>query len=426
MLSECDAIALLKMAGAWASRRKSMLRHMASGFLITGRLTRFDVEPHCLKTCLLLVAFVTACASSPGQAQAPRSPTPASAKGVVEVQTIAKGLEHPWGLVFLPDKRMLVTERPGRLRIVSADGKISEPLTGVPQVYASGQGGLLGVALSPTFDKDRLVYLSFAEAGEGGAGTAVARGRLGERSLDNTQVIWRQQPKVGGSNHWGSRIVFRPDGTLFVTTGERFNHSDSAQELSTTLGKVVRINPDGSAPRDNPFVNRAGARPEIWSYGHRNLQGAALHPETGQLWTVEHGARGGDELNHPEAGKNYGWPVISYGTHYTYLKIGEGTAKPGMEQPVYYWDPVIAPSGMIIYTGDLFAGWKNNFLIGSLTPGGLVRLVMKDGKVAQEERYLGELRERIRDVRQAPDGSLYLLTDSRSGQILRVRPVAKR
>ena len=239
-------------------------------------------------------------------------------------------------------------------------------------------------------------------------------------------MIWRQQPKVGGSNHWGSRIVFHADGTLFVTLGERFNHSERAQDLSATLGKVVRINPDGSAPRDNPFVNRDGARPEIWSYGHRNVQAAALHPETGQLWTVEHGARGGDELNHPEAGKNYGWPVISYGTHYTFLKIGEGTIKPGMEQPVYYWDPVIAPSGMAVYTGDLFAGWKNNFLIGSLTPGGLVRLVMKDGKVAQEERYLGDLRERIRDVRQAPDGSVYILTDSRDGQILRVTPAANR
>jgi glucose/arabinose dehydrogenase len=374
---------------------------------------------------LLLAACVIAGAPLV-QAQAPRSPTPAPVKGVVGVQTIVKGLEHPWSLAFLPDKRMLVTERPGRLRVVGADGRVSEALAGVPQVYASGQSGLLEVALSPAFDKDRLVYLSFAESGEGGAGTAVARGRLGERGLENTQVMWRQQPKVGGSNHWGSRIVFRPDGTLFVTLGERFNYSERAQDLSTTLGKVVRINSDGSAPRDNPFVNRAGARPEIWSYGHRNVQAAALHPETGQLWTVEHGARGGDELNHPEAGKNYGWPVISYGTHYSFLKIGEGTAKLGMEQPVYYWDPVIAPSGMVIYTGDLFAGWKSNFIVGSLTPGLLVRLVMKEGKVAHEERYLGDLRERIRDVRQASDGSLYLLTDARNGQILRITPAAKR
>ncbi len=398
----------------------------------TTRVTRLKSKPYCsslIADCLrlsLLVVWLTGCAPGPVQGQAPRSPAPESVTGVVQVQTIAKGLDHPWGLEFLPDKRMLVTERPGRLRIVETDGRLSEPLGGVPQVYASGQGGLLDIALSPTFDRDRLVYLSFAEAGEGGAGTAVARGRLGSRGLENTQVIWRQQPKVGGSNHWGSRIVFRPDGTLFVTLGERFNHSERAQDLSATLGKVVRINPDGSAPRDNPFVNRDGARPEIWSYGHRNVQAAALDPETGQLWTVEHGARGGDELNHPEAGKNYGWPVISYGTHYTLLKIGEGTAKPGMEQPVYYWDPVIAPSGMTIYTGDLFAGWKNNFLVGSLTPGGLVRLVIKDGKVAQEERYLGDLRERIRDVRQAPDGSLYLLTDSGDGQILRITPPAKR
>ena len=375
---------------------------------------------------LMIIACAIAAALSPVEAQAPRSPTPASVQGVVDVQTMVKGLEHPWSLAFLPDKRMLVTERPGRLRVVGADGRVSEPLAGVPQVYASGQGGLLDVVLSPTFDKDRLVYLSFAEPGEGGASTAVARSRLGKRGLENTQVIWRQQPKVSGSNHWGSRIVFRPDGTLFVTLGERFNYSEKAQDLSATLGKVVRINPDGSAPRDNPFVDRAGARPEIWSYGHRNVQAAALHPETGQLWTVEHGARGGDELNHPQAGKNYGWPVISYGTHYSFLKIGEGTAKEGMEQPVYYWDPVIAPSGMVFYTGDLFAGWKSNILVGSLTPGGLVRLVMKDGKVAQEERYLGDLRERIRDVRQASDGSLYLLTDAGNGKILRVIPATNR
>jgi aldose sugar dehydrogenase len=373
----------------------------------------------------MLVACLMVGAPLLVQAQAPRSPTPASVKEALGVQPIAKGLEHPWSLAFLPDKRMLVTERPGRLRLVERDGRLSEPLTGVPRVYASGQGGLLDVALSPAFDKDRLVYLSFAEPGEDGAGTAVARGRLGEGALENMQVIWRQQPKVSGSNHWGSRIVFRPDGTLFVTLGERFSYSGKAQDLSETLGKIVRINPDGSMPRDNPFVGRAGARPEIWSYGHRNVQAAALHPESGQLWTVEHGARGGDELNHPEAGKNYGWPVISYGVHYSFRKIGEGTAKEGMEQPVYYWDPVIAPSGMVFYTGDLLAGWKSNILVGSLTPGLLVRLIMKDGKVAQEERYLGDLGERIRDVRQASDGSLYLLTDARNGQILRITPRAR-
>ena len=402
--------------------RKEKPSRIKSVIVSVSGLTAFCRKP----AYLVLVAGLMGCAPAPVQGQAPRSPTPASVKGALDIETIAKGLEHPWGLAFLPDKRMLVTERPGRLRIVEPNGRISEPLAGVPTVYASGQGGLLDVALSPTFAEDRLVYLSFAEPGEGGAGTAVARGRLGERGLEATEVIWRQQPKVSGSNHWGSRIVFRPDGTLFVTLGERFNYSEQAQDLSTTIGKIVRINPDGSPPRDNPFVSRAGAQPEIWSYGHRNVQAAALHPETGQLWTAEHGARGGDELNHPESGKNYGWPVISYGTHYSLLKIGEGTQKKGMEQPVYYWDPVIAPSGMVIYTGDMFSDWKNNILIGSLNPGLLVRLVMKNDQVAQEERYLGNLQERIRNVRQASDGSLYLLTDARDGRILRVTPAGKR
>ena len=397
------------------SQKKAAILSIIRCAVAAGRKLRYVALITCLIT---LRPFLV-------QAQAPRSPTPAPVNGAFNVETVAKGLEHPWSLAFLPDGRMLVTERPGRLRL-AADGKLSEPLVGVPRVYASGQGGLLDVALSPAFDKDRLVYLSFAEPGEGGAGTAVARGRFGDGGLENVQVIWRQQPKVSGPNHFGSRIVFHPDGSLFVTLGERFNYSDSAQDLSTTIGKIVRINPDGSPPRDNPFVGRAGARPEIWSIGHRNVQAAALEPATGQLWTVEHGARGGDELNRPEAGKNYGWPVISYGVHYSFRKIGEGTAKQGMEQPVYYWDPVIAPSGMIFYTGDLFAGWKNNILIGSLTPGLLVRLVMKDGKVAQEERYLGNLRERIRDVCQASDGSLYLVTDARNGHIVRITLAANR
>jgi glucose/arabinose dehydrogenase len=397
------------------SQKKTAILSIIRCAVGAGRKLRYGA----LITCLITLRPFSA------QAQSPRSPTPAPVNGAFNVETVAKGLEHPWSLAFLPDGRMLVTERPGRLRL-AADGKLSEPLLGVPRVYASGQGGLLDIALSPAFDKDRLVYLSFAEPGEGGAGTAVARGRLGDGGLENVQVIWRQQPKVSGPNHFGSRIVFRPDGSLFVTLGERFNYSDSAQDLSTTIGKIVRINPDGSPPRDNPFVGRAGARPEIWSIGHRNVQAAALEPATGQLWTAEHGARGGDELNRPEAGKNYGWPVISYGVHYSFRKIGEGTAKQGMEQPVYYWDPVIAPSGMVFYTGDLFAGWKNNILIGSLTPGLLVRLVMKDGKVAQEERYLGNLRERIRDVCQASDGSLYLVTDARNGHIVRITPAANR
>jgi glucose/arabinose dehydrogenase len=318
---------------------------------------------------------------------------------------------------------MLVTERPGRLRVVDRDGRVSEPVGGVPQVVARGQGGLLDVALDPRFAENRLVYLSYAEPGPAGtAGTAVARGRLGDGSLQDVQVIYQQQPKVQGPNHFGSRLIFARDGTLFITQGDRFTHRDGAQDLSVGFGKIVRINPDGSVPSDNPFVGRAGARPEIWSYGHRNVQAAALHPVTGQLWTVEHGARGGDELNHPEAGKNYGWPVITYGVDYSGAKIGEGTAKPGLEQPVYFWDPVIAPSGMTFYTGDAFPDWKGSVLIGSLRPGLLVRLTVAEDRVTREDRYLGDLGARIRDVRQGPDGLLYLLTDSQNGRILRVSP----
>jgi glucose/arabinose dehydrogenase len=359
---------------------------------------------------------------------APRSPTPAWQKLPARVVDVARGLEHPWGLAFVPDGRLLVTERPGRLRIVAAGGALSAPLSGVPAVYARGQGGLLDVALSPTFAQDRLVYLSFSEPGSGGAGTAVARGRLGARGLEDTQVIWRQQPKVEGPNHWGSRLVFRPDGTLFVTLGERFGYRDRAQDLSVTLGKVVRINPDGSIPRDNPFAassgGPAGALPEIWSYGHRNVQAATLDAE-GRLWTVEHGAMGGDELNHPEPGKNYGWPIITYGLDYSGAKIGIGTSKPGMEQPVYYWDPVIAPSGAVFYTGSAFPEWRGDLLVGSLRPGGLVRLRLQNGRVTLEERYLHEPGERIRDVRQGPDGGLYLLTDENRGRILRLEPAGR-
>jgi glucose/arabinose dehydrogenase len=347
--------------------------------------------------------------------------------GAVHVQTLAQGLEHPWALAFLLDGRLLVTERPGRLRSVDLDGRVSEPLAGVPPVLARGQGGLLDIVLDPAFADNRLVYLAYAEPGEGNtAGTAMARGRLGEGRLEDVHVIYRQQPKVRGANHFGSRLVFTGDGSLFVTQGDRFNYRDAAQDLTSGLGKIVRIMPDGSVPRDNPFVGRAGVRPEIWSYGHRNIQSAALHPQTGQLWTVEHGARGGDELNRPEAGKNYGWPVITYGIDYSGAQIGEGAVKPGMEQPVYYWDPVIAPSGMTFYTGEAFPGWQGSLLIGSLRPGLLVRLILEDGRVAREERYLGELGERIRDVRQGPDGLLYLLTDSRQGRLLRVMPAAPR
>jgi glucose/arabinose dehydrogenase len=296
----------------------------------------------------------------------------------------------------------------------------------VPPVAARGQGGLLDVALDPRFGETRLVYLSYAEPGDGGsAGTAVTRGRLEADRLTGVRVIYQQQPKVQGGNHFGSRLVWARDGTLFVTQGDRFAYRDKAQDLSAGLGKIVRIHADGGIPQDNPFVGRPGARPEIWSFGHRNVQAAALHPQTGQLWTVEHGARGGDELNHPEAGKNYGWPVITYGVDYSGAKIGEGTAKPGMEQPVYYWDPVIAPSGMTFYTGDAYPGWKGSAFVGSLRPGLLVRLALENGRVTREERYLGDLGARIRDVRQGPDGLLYLLTDADDGRLLRLDPATR-
>jgi len=361
------------------------------------------------------------------QGQAPRSPTPSPVAGAVRVETLARGLEHPWALAFLPDGRLLVTERPGQLRTVERGGRVSTPLAGVPAVQARGQGGLLDVALSPRFADDRVIYVSYAEPGErGDAGTAVARGRLGEGGLEEVQVIYRQRPKVAGSNHFGSRLVFARDGTLFVTQGDRFAHRDGAQDLSVGFGKIMRIRPDGTVPADNPFLGRAGVQPEIWSYGHRNVQGAALHPGTGQLWTVEHGARGGDEVNRPEAGKNYGWPVITYGVDYSGAKIGEGTAKAGMEQPLYYWDPVIAPSGMVFYTGEAFPDWKGSLLIGSLRPGLLVRLRLEAGRIVYEERHLADLGERIRDVRQGPDGLLYLLTDKSDGRILRLSPTAPR
>jgi glucose/arabinose dehydrogenase len=371
------------------------------------------------RTILITVALTLAHHAT---ADAPSSPQPASQPDVFEVTPVATGIRHGWGFVFLPDNRILLTERDGNMRIVGNDGKLSAPLQGVPAVAARGQGGLLDVTLSPDFAKDRLVYFSFSEPGDGGAGTAVARAELADSSLKNVQVIWRQQPKVDGPNHFGSRIVFRGDGTLFITLGDRFSHREKVQDLSTTIGKVVRINADGSVPRDNPFVDRAGARPEIWSYGHRSVQAAALHPQTRELWTIEHGARGGDELNNPRAGRNYGWPVITYGVDYSGVKIGEGTAKPGMEQPVYYWDPVIAPSGALFYTGQAFSQWQGDLFVGSMVPGGLVRLDLENDRVREETRYLGELRERFRDIQQGSDGLLYVLTDAPRGRLLKLAP----
>ena len=373
---------------------------------------------------LVVVASALSCRPAPAQGPSQESPQPRPTEGVVRAETVARGLVHPWALAFMPDGRLLVTERPGRLRIVSMDGRLSAPIAGVPAVYAQGQGGLLDVAIDPEFASNQLVYLSYAEPDESGrAGTSVARGRLAGDRLENVQVIYRQQPKLAGGGHYGSRLVFARDGRLFVTQGDRMNWRERAQDLSMGMGKVMRIERDGRIPADNPFVNRAGALPEIWSYGHRNVQAGALDPATGRLWTVEHGARGGDELNHPEAGKNYGWPVITYGRDYSGRSIGEGVQKEGMEQPVYYWDPVIAPSGMTFYTGDAIPGWKGSILIGGMASQVLVRLELRDGRVSKEERYLGELGERIRDVQQGPDGFVYVVTDAEDGRVLRVRPV---
>jgi glucose/arabinose dehydrogenase len=337
---------------------------------------------------------------------------------------VSDELENPWGLAFLPDGRLLVTERPGRLRIVATDGALSEPLANVPEVYHRGQGGLLDVALDPDFANNSTIYISYAEPGEDGAGTAVSRARLSEEGLSDLAVIFRQQPKAGSSRHFGSRIVVARDGTLFVTLGDR-GLGDPAQDLQSHIGKVVRINRDGSVPPDNPFVGRADALPEIWSYGHRNVQGATLDPATGQLWTVEHGAQGGDEINRPEPGKNYGWPVITYGVDYSGASIGEGTAKPGMEQPIHYWDPSIAPSGMTFYTGDAFPDWRGDLFVGSLKFGYLARLDVEGGKVVREEKLLEDLDQRVRAVRQGPDGNLYLLTDEDESAVLKLAPASK-
>jgi aldose sugar dehydrogenase len=362
--------------------------------------------------------------AAPVHADITKAPAPQS-RSAVKAETFAKGLAHPWGLQFLPDGRLLVTERPGRMRLVARDGRLSAPIAGVPKVFASGQGGLLDVALSPDFATSGHVYVSYAEPRDGSKnGTALARAKLVTEAdggrLDDVKVIFRQEPSYASPNHFGSRIVFTRDGSLFLTLGDRYYARDEAQNPANHLGKLVRLTPDGAPYAGNP--RREGWRPEIWSIGHRNVQGAALHPGTGKLWTIEHGARGGDEINVPEAGKNYGWPVITYGRDYSFLKIGEGTAKPGLEQPIYYWDPSIAPSGAAFYTADLIPAWKGNLFVGALAGQALHRLVLDGEKIIAEEKLLGDLGHRIRDVRQGPDGVLWLLTDDTDGRVLRVVP----
>lgn len=346
-----------------------------------------------------------------------------SEKGVLRVHTVAEGLEHPWALAFLPEGRMLVTERPGRMRIIAADGVLSAPLSGVPAVRAQGQGGLMDVAVSPQFDEDGLIYWSYSEPGDGGTqGTALARGRLVEAGIEDVEVIFRQTPKLSRHHHFGSRIVFADDGTVFLSLGDRGDRN-LAQNLDSHVGTVVRIGRDGSVPADNPFVGRADALPEIWSYGHRNQQGAALHPQTRVLWTHEHGPRGGDELNVPEAGRNYGWPVITFGREYHGPSIGP-SAKEGLEQPIHQWTPSIAPSGMAFYSHARYPAWQGNLFVGALAFQLVARLELDGTRVVHEERILNELGERIRDVRVGPDGFLYLVTDNARGRVLRVELVA--
>lgn len=354
-----------------------------------------------------------------------------SGAGSLRVVTVANGLVHPWGLAFLPDGSMLVTERPGRLRHVTA-GTVGGPISGVPAVDARGQGGLLDVALDPGFASNRLIYLSYAEPGSGPEsglnGTAVARAELSadQSRLDHLIVIFRQHPKRNSTGHFGSRLVFARDKTLFITLGERFNFRDEAQNPANDLGKVVRIRTDGSIPEDNPFVGRAGYAPELWSLGHRNPQGATLHPDTGELWTTEHGPQGGDELNVTRAGLNYGWPRISYGCEYgspigNCTPVGGASAAPGLEQPVTYWVPVsIAPSGLTFYTGERYPEWKGQLFLGALEGKALWRIQLSGTNVVGREALLTDLGERIRDVRQGPDGWLYLLTDNEKGRLLRL------
>ena len=343
---------------------------------------------------------------------------------------VARGLTHPWALAFLPDGRMLVTERVGRMVIVGPDGRTSDPLNGLLPVDFTGQCGLLDVAVDPKFTDNRLVYWTYAEPGEGGNGVAVARGRLEGNRLEGVQVIFRQLPKVRSSLHCGSRLAFARDGRLFVGLGDRFSRKDDAQVADNHLGKLVRLETDGKVPADNPFVGSvsvggaggAGARPEVYSLGHRNIQGLAVHPGTGELWQTEHGPQGGDELNVIEPGRNYGWPVVTYGRNYgTGTRIGEEGPKAGFEQPLRHWVPVsIAPSGMAFLTSDRYPGWNGSLFIGMLRGQGLVRLVLDGRRVVSEERLLTTLGARIRDVRQGPDGFLYVVTDGTEGRVLRL------
>ncbi len=357
---------------------------------------------------------------------------PAEASGMtLALETVVGNLEHPWGLALLPDGAMLVTERPGRLRVITADGQLqSAPVKGVPKVHAVQQGGLLDVAIAPDFSESRLVYWTYAEPLGGGMSvTAAARGRLTDdmRELTDVQRIFQQTPPSPSPAHYGSRIDFDAQGRVIITTGEHFTDSERllAQDLTTTYGKVIRINPDGTPVDENAIAQQSNARPEIYTYGHRNIQGLDIDPATGEIWTVEHGPQGGDELNRLTAGANYGWPVISYGENYGGSPVGSGKPRQtGMEEPVYYWDPVIAPGDMVFYQGAAFADWQGDLLVTSLNPGGLVRLNLQEGQVIGEEWVITD-QGRIRDVDTDASGALLLLTDDPDGAVLRVTPASQ-
>ena len=369
---------------------------------------------------LAVAGSLLGCGGVPAAKDVPADPI-SSEQATFRVVPVVEGLEHPWAVAFLPDDRLLITERPGRLRLVE-DGVLDPaPVAGVPDVYARGQGGLLDVVPHPDFETNGLIYLSYAAELDGGAHTRVVRARLEDGALVDLEEVFQARPPAGGSRHFGSRLAFDPEGFLFITIGER-GERELAQELSSHHGTVVRLEDDGTIPNDNPFVGDDGARPEIFSYGHRNAQGLAIHPATGEPWLHEHGARGGDEINIARAGVNYGWPVITYGIDYSGAPIGEGTAKPGLAQPLYYWVPSIAPSGMAFYTGDAFPEWQGDLFVGALAGALLARLELDDGEVIAEERLLETRLGRIRDVRTGPDGFLYLLTDEDPGALYRLEP----
>ena len=390
-------------------------------------------SPHAYAALTLAACFGLAACKPAQDAAAPAS-TPAAAsepaqtiateKGEARLSVIARGLAHPWALAPLPDGGFLVTERGGALRRVSADGDVSAPLAGVPDVSARGQGGLLDVVLAPDFAQSRRIYLSYAEPGEDGlAGTSAAYATLGEAGLEDVTVFYRQEPKVNAENHYGSRFAFDGQGHVFISQGERTMRMMS-QELDKLQGKLVRLNLDGSVPEDNPFVGQDGARPEIWSYGHRNSQGLAIDPRTGTLWEVEHGPRGGDEVNLPQPGKNYGWPIVTHGINYSGQPIPEavGKEKEGMEPPHFVFEVSPGLSGMAFYTGQAGKPWNDSLFLGALAQRNLIRLQLEGDRVVAEERLLQDLGERIRDVRVAADGNLYLVTDEENGKLLKLEP----